>query len=594
MRMKMDSLAAVLQGSDLSVMQSRAVHTPRKRHSVFEQGGPKVRGIELLRDPFLNKGMAFTLKERQILGIHGLLPPAVFTQDEQQTRVLANFRRCTTDLDKFIYLTALHDRNEQLFYDVVSANIEEMAPIIYTPTVGLACQNYGFIFRKPRGLYITINDAGHVHEILCNWPETNVKAVVVTDGERILGLGDLGAFGMGIPVGKLSLYTAMGGVPPQQCLPIMLDVGTDNEKLLANPMYIGLRHKRIRGPRYDELIDEFMEAVTGRYGQGTLVQFEDFANSNAFRLLEKYRNNYMTFNDDIQGTASVAVAGMIASMRIVKKRLSDTKFLFQGAGEASIGIANLLVSAMMEEGTSKEDAEAQIWLVDSKGLITKDRASGGITEHKACYAKKHHDIKSLEEVCAEIKPHVAVGAAAVAGAFTEKFLRTMAENNERPVIFALSNPTSKAECTAEQAYRITEGRCVFASGSPFPPVEFNGKKFYPGQGNNAYIFPGVALGAIVAKTRHVTDGMFLKASQALAAMVSDTDLEEGRVYPPLSNVFEVSTKLATRIVTYAYENGLAGTYPEPVDKEAFVKEHQFSPDYESFVPTTYGWPGMSE
>jgi len=573
-------------------MQTRSVHTPKKRHSVFEQGGPKVRGIELLRDPFLNKGTAFTLKERQILGIHGLLPPSVFTQEEQLVRILANFRRCSTDLDKFIYLTALHDRNERLFYSVVSAHIEEMAPIIYTPTVGLACQNFGFIFRKPRGLFITINDVGHVHEILCNWPESNVKAVVLTDGERILGLGDLGAFGMGIPIGKLSLYTAMGGVPPQQCLPILLDVGTDNEKLLESPMYIGLRHKRVRGPRYDAFLDEVLEAIVMRYGYDTLVQFEDFANSNAFRLLEKYRNKYLTFNDDIQGTASVAVAGMIAAMRIVKTKLSDSKFLFQGAGEASIGIADLLVSAMMEEGVSKEEAVSKIWMVDSKGLLTKNRSSGGITSHKAVYAKEHREIKSLEEACAEIKPTAAVGAAAISGAFTEKFLRTMAQNNERPIIFALSNPTSKAECTAEQAYKITEGRCVFASGSPFGPVEVNGKTFYPGQGNNAYIFPGVALGVIVAGTRHVTDGMFLKASQTLAAMVTDADLAAGRVYPPLSNVFEVSTKLAASIVSYAYENGLAATYPEPEDKEAFVRDHQFSPEYDSFVPVTYSWPGM--
>jgi malate dehydrogenase (oxaloacetate-decarboxylating)(NADP+) len=553
-----------------------------------------VRGIELLRDPFLNKGTAFTLKERQLLGIHGLLPPIVFTQDEQQKRVLANFKRCATDLDRFIYLTALHDRNERLFYDVVSAHIEEMAPIIYTPTVGLACQNFGFIFRKPRGLYITINDLGHIYGILCNWPETQVKAVVVTDGERILGLGDLGSFGMGIPVGKLSLYTAMGGVPPQQCLPIQLDVGTDNDSLLASPMYIGLRHKRVRGAKYDEFIDEFMEAIVRRYGQGTLVQFEDFANSNAFRLLEKYRHKYLTFNDDIQGTASVAVAGIIAAMRIVKTKLSDHKFLFQGAGEASIGIAELLVAAMMEEGTSKEDAASKIWMVDSKGLVTKNRASGGITAQKAHFAKEHRDIRSLEEVAEEIKPTAAIGAAAISGAFTEKFLHTMGTVNERPIIFALSNPTSKAECTAEQAYRITEGRCIFASGSPFDPVEYKGKTYYPGQGNNAYIFPGVALGVIVAQTRHVTDAMFLVASQTLATMVTDADLAEGRIYPPLKNIQEVSTKLAARILTYAYEKGLAGTYPEPKDKEAFVREHQFSPDYESFVPSVYSWPGVSE
>lgn len=580
--------------ADMGRCCQRLMHTPSKQTSIYEQGGPKVRGIELLRDPHMNKGTAFTLKERQILGIHGLLPPAVFTGDEQASRVLANFHRCATDLDKFIYLSALQDRNEKLFYKVVSENIEEMAPIIYTPTVGQACQKYGFIFRRPRGLYITINDIGHVYEILCNWPELQVKAIVVTDGERILGLGDLGAFGMGIPTGKLSLYTAMGGVPPFQCLPVVIDVGTDNERLLEDPMYIGLRHKRVRGTRYDALIDEFMESVVLRYGQNTLVQFEDFANQNAFRLLEKYRNRYLTFNDDIQGTAAVAVAGIIAAMRITKTKLSDHKFLFQGAGEASIGIADLLVMAMREEGTSREEAVSKIWMVDSKGLVTRNRASGGITPQKAVYAKDHADIRSLEQVCEVVKPTAAIGAAAVGGAFTEKFIRMMATNNKNPIIFALSNPTSKAECTAEQAYKLTEGRCIFASGSPFDPVEFNGKMLYPGQGNNAYIFPGMAVAAIVSGTHHVTDEMFLKASQALAEMVTDTHLAEGRVYPPLNTIRDVSMNLAMKIINYTYEKGLAARYPEPQDKEEFVRMHQYSPEYESFIPNTYPWPGMAE
>lgn len=558
------------------------------------EGGPKVRGIDLLRDPYMNKGTAFTLKERQIMGIHGLLPPAVFNQEEQIERTLANFRRCATPLDKYIYLSALSDRNIKLFYALVMNNVEEMAPIIYTPTVGQACQQFGQIFRRPRGLYITINDIGHVYEILCNWPETRVKAVCVTDGERILGLGDLGAYGMGIPVGKLSLYTAMGGVPPQQCLPVVFDVGTDNEKLLEDDLYIGLRHKRVRGPKYDELIEEFLEAVVYRYGQGTLVQFEDFANHNAFRLLDKYQHKYLTFNDDIQGTASVAVAGVIAATRILKNKVSDHKYLFQGAGEASIGIADLLVMAMKEEGVSWEDAVSKIWMVDSKGLITKNRKSGGITPQKSKYAKDHADIRNLEEVCEVIKPTVAIGAAAISGAFTEKFIQTMGKNNEQPVIFALSNPTSKAECTAEQAYRLTEGRCIFASGSPFDAVELNGRRYVPGQGNNAYIFPGVALGAILSGAHHVTDGFFLKASQRLASMVTEADMNEGRVYPPLNTIREVSTKLAAKIIEYAYEEGLATTYPEPVDKEEFVRQNQFYTDYESFIPVTYNWPGVSE
>jgi malate dehydrogenase (oxaloacetate-decarboxylating)(NADP+) len=547
----------------------------------------------VLRDPKFNKGMAFTLKERQIMGIHGLLPPMVFTQEEQLDRIVKNIDRWDNDLDKYIYLTSLQDRNEKLFYRVVSEHIEKIAPIIYTPTVGQACQKFGLIFRKPRGLYITINDLGHVQDILGNWPEQHVKAIVVTDGERILGLGDLGAFGMGIPVGKLSLYTAMGGVPPQQCLPVVLDVGTDNDKLLNDPMYIGLRHKRVRGQRYDDLIDEFLEAVVNRFGQSTLVQFEDFANSNAFRLLEKYQDKYLTFNDDIQGTASVAVAGIIASMRITNTKLADHKYLFQGAGEASIGIAKLLCMAMVEEGTPIEEARSKIWMVDSKGLLTKGRASGGITEHKEEFCKDYKDMKSLEEIVQEIKPSVAIGAAAIAGAFTPEFIKYMGEFNDRPIIFALSNPTSLAECTAEQAYTLTDGRAIFASGSPFDPVTVNGKTFYPGQGNNAYIFPGVALGAIVAGAHHVTEGMFLKASQTLAKLVSQDHLDEGRVYPPLAGVREVSTKIAARIVKYTYDNNMAATYPEPEDKEEFVRRHQYDTSYESFTPVTYNWPGFS-
>jgi len=538
--------------------------------------------------------MAFTLRERQILGIHGLLPPVVFTDEEQRHRIMANVRHCATDLDRYVYLVGLLDRNEKLFYQVMAEHIDELAPIIYTPTVGLACQKYGFIFRNSRGLYVTINDLGHIDEILANWPETNVKAIVVTDGERILGLGDLGAFGMGIPVGKLALYTAMGGVPPEQCLPVVLDVGTDNQKLLDMPEYIGLRHKRVRGDRYDRLVDEFLRAATRRYGQGTLIQFEDFANSNAFRLLEKYRNQYLMFNDDIQGTASVAVAGVIAAMRLTKTKLSDHKYLFQGAGEASIGIANLLVMAMMEEGTSKEVARSKIWMVDSKGLLTVNRPGGGITSHKAAYAKDYEHLTDLVDICRHIKPTAAIGAAAVAGAFTAEFIQEMGRCNERPIIFALSNPTSKAECTAQQAYQLTEGRAIFASGSPFDPVEVNGQLLCPGQGNNAYVFPGIALGAIVSGTHHVTDAMFLAASQALASMVSESDLSVGRIYPPLQQIREVSTHLATSIVQFAYEHGLATAYPEPHDKHAFVVQHQYNTHYDNFIPSTYAWPGMGD
>lgn len=507
---------------------------------------------------------------------------------------MQNFNRWENDLDKYIYLMGLQDRNEKLFYRVINENVELMMPVIYTPTVGLACQKYGLIFRKPRGLFITINDAGHIYDILCNWPEHDIKAIVVTDGERILGLGDLGSYGMGIPVGKLSLYTACAGVMPHQCLPITLDVGTNNEALLKDPLYIGLRQKRISGEAYDDFIEEFMQAVVQRYGQNTLVQFEDFGNHNAFRLIAKYKDLYCTFNDDIQGTASVSVAGLIAATQITGKRISDSKVLFQGAGEAAIGIANLLVMAMEEEGTPREEAVKKIWMVDSRGLIVKDRPKGGLTDMKKVFAQDHAPVDSLEEVVREIKPTTIIGVAAVPGAFTEQILKDMGEFNDKPIIFALSNPTSKAECTAEQAYTLTQGRCIFASGSPFKPVTIGDKTYYPGQGNNAYIFPGVALGVILCGVRHISESVFLKSAQALAAFVTKEDLAEGRVYPPLNTIREVSTLIAVKIAEYVYQNNMASHYPEPADKDTFIRSQLYSTCYESFVPDTWEWPNTPQ
>ncbi|XP_003640618.5 NADP-dependent malic enzyme, mitochondrial isoform X1 [Gallus gallus] len=552
----------------------------------------KKRGYDITRNPHLNKGMAFTLKERLQLGIHGLLPPCFLSQDVQVLRVMKNYENKTNDLDKYIVLMTLQDRNEKLFYRVLTSDIERFMPIVYTPTVGLACQQYGLAFRRPRGLFITIHDKGHIATMLNSWPEENIKAIVVTDGERILGLGDLGSYGMGIPVGKLALYTACGGVHPQQCLPVLLDVGTDNEALLSDPLYIGLKHKRVRGKQYDELIDEFMQAVTNKYGMNCLIQFEDFANANAFRLLNKYRNRYCTFNDDIQGTASVAVAGLFAALRITKNKLSDHKFVFQGAGEAAMGIAHLILMAMEKEGISREDAIKKIWMVDSKGLIVKGRSH--LNHEKEMFAQDHPSVNTLEEVVQKVKPTAIIGVAAIAGAFTEKILKDMAAFNERPIVFALSNPTSKAECTAEQCYRLTEGRGIFASGSPFSKVTLpNGQTFFPGQGNNAYVFPGVALGVIACGVRHISDDIFLLTAQSIAAEVTEQNLAEGRLYPPLNSIREVSFKIAVKIVNWAYKHGLASWYPEPADKEAFVKQLVYSPDYDSFVMDDYTWPAAA-
>merc|ERR1711997_989740 len=368
-------------------------------------------GMDYLRNPRLFKGMGFALDERQALGIHGLLPPRIKTQAEQTDNCLRNLRRYKEPMNQYLYMTDLLDRNERLFYKVLSENLEELMPIVYTPTVGLACQKYGYAFKKPQGLFITIHDKGHIYDILRNWPENDVRAICVTDGERILGLGDLGIHGMGIPVGQLALYTALGGIKPHQTLPITLDVGTNNEEFLKDEDYVGLRQNRVRGEEYDAFIDEFMMAVVQRYGQDTLIQFEDFANQNAFRFLEKYRNKFCTFNDDIQGTASVAVAGVLAALKATNTKLSDHTFVFQGAGEANIGIANLIVRAMEKrEGIPRQDGLKKIWLKDSRGLIVANRSSGGISEHKAPFAHPHEEMKELGDIVKEIKPTCLIGA----------------------------------------------------------------------------------------------------------------------------------------------------------------------------------------
>ncbi|KAM4846839.1 NADP-dependent malic enzyme, mitochondrial isoform 1-T2 [Thomomys bottae] len=549
----------------------------------------KKRGFEVIRTPPINKGLAFTLEERLQLGIHGLLAPCFQSQDVQLLRIMKYYENLRTDLDRYIILMTLQDRNEKLFYRVLTSDVERFMPIVYTPTVGLACQHYGVILRRPRGLFITIHDKDHIATILNSWPEENIKAVVVTDGERILGLGDLGSFGMGIPTGKLTLYTACGGVNPQNCLPVLLDVGTNNEELLRDPLYIGLKHRRVRGKEYDDFLDEFMKAVTDKFGINCLVQFEDFAKDNAFRLLHKYRHKYCMFNDDIQGTASVTVAGILAALRIIKRKLSDQVFVFLGAGEAAMGIAHLLVMALQKEDVPKPEAIKRIWMMDADGLIVKGRKN--MDQEKEVYAKDQEEMTSLEEVVRLVKPTVIIGVAAATGAFTDQILKDMASFNERPIIFALSNPTSKAECTAERCYRLTEGRGIFASGSPFDPVTLeNGQTFTPGQGNNAYVFPGVALGVIAGKIRHIPDEIFLLTAEHIAQEVSEFHLSQGRLFPPFTIIREVSVRIAAKILDYAYKSNLASYYPEPTDKEAFIRSLVYTSDYDSFRGDIYKWP----
>lgn len=531
-------------------------------------------GIALLRDPLLNKGTAFTEQERDALGLRGLLPAHVQSMEMQAARILTNLRSLPNDLEKYVSLNALHDRNEALFFRVVIDNIDEIQPLIYTPTVGLACQRFGHIFQRPRGLFIGANDRGRIADLLRNWPY-EAKLIVATDGERILGLGDLGANGMGIPVGKLSLYSACAGINPELCLPVMLDVGTNNEELLNDPYYIGVRQKRLRGADYDAFIDEFMQAAHDKF-PGALIQFEDFASQTAVRLLGQYRDRVCTFNDDIQGTAAVALAGLLSALRVTGGVLKDQTLLFFGAGQAATGIADLVVSAMIAQGLSEAQALERLAFFDVNGLVVQGRSD--LAGHTQRYARTLPPIYDFVEAIRTLKPTAVIGAAGVGGAFTPAVLGAMAEQNARPIIFALSNPTSKAECSAEQAYRATGGRAVFACGSPYSPVVLDGRTFVPRQGNNSYIFPGVGLGVIASGARLVTDEMFMAAAHTLASLVSDADIEQGSLYPALPRLREVSAHIAASVAAVAFQRGLAAGNA-PNDLLTFVSEQMYDPRY---------------
>ncbi|KAK1693564.1 hypothetical protein QYE76_010261 [Lolium multiflorum] len=539
-------------------------------------------GHSLLRDPRHNKGLAFSEKERDAHYLRGLLPPAIFSQDHQEKKIMHNLRQYTVPLQRYIAMMDLQERNERLFYKLLIDNVEELLPVVYTPVVGEACQKYGSIYRRPQGLYISLKDKGKVLEVLKNWPERSIQVIVVTDGERILGLGDLGCQGMGIPVGKLSLYTALGGVRPSACLPITIDVGTNNQTLLDDEYYIGLKQRRATGEEYHELLQEFMTAVKQNYGEKVLVQFEDFANHNAFDLLAKYSKSHLVFNDDIQGTASVVLAGLLAALKVIGGGLADQTYLFLGAGEAGTGIAELIALEMSKHTELPlDDCRKKIWLVDSKGLLVESRKES-LQHFKKPFAHEHEPLTTLLEAVQSIKPTVLIGTSGVGKTFTQEVVEAMASFNEKPVIFSLSNPTSHSECTAEEAYTWTKGTAVFASGSPFDPVEYEGKTYVPGQSNNAYVFPGFGLGVVISGAIRVHDDMLLAASEALAEQVSQENFDKGLIFPPFTNIRKISAEIAARVAAKAYDLGLASRLPRPDDLVKYAESCMYTPLYRSY------------
>ena len=531
-------------------------------------------GAAVFHCPLTNKGVAFTEKEREELGLSGLLPTAVSTNDQQVERMHEILDRFEKPIDKALVLDSLHATDEDLYFRLLTRYTAEYMPVVYTPTVGEYCQRFSHIFRYPRGLFISYQHAGHVRDVIERAPNKEVDVIVVTDGERILGIGDQGINGMGIPIGKLALYTACAGIDPAKTLPVVLDVGTNREEYLSDPLYLGLRKPRSRGPEYRALVDEFIAEARRRW-PNVLIQFEDFGNQNAFKLLADYQEKILCFNDDIQGTASVVVSGLYSAMRIKKEKLTDQMFLFFGAGEAACGIANLIADALVSEGMTREEALKHCALFDSKGLVTKSRMDE-LAAHKKPFAHDYAKCTDFVEAIKMIKPTGIIGVAAQPRTFTTEVLQEMAKLNERPIIFALSNPTSRAECTAEEAYRVTKGKALYASGSPFAPVEYEGKTFVPRQGNNSYVFPALGLGAVFSRSKWMPDGMFLVAAKKLAELVTDADLEQGSLYPSLDDIRPVSVKIGAAVAAYAYDNGLAGN-ERPQDLEKAVEAFMYRP-----------------
>jgi malate dehydrogenase (oxaloacetate-decarboxylating)(NADP+) len=555
----------------------------RDEASIFEKGKRKEiqmtiagkRGIEVLQDPSLNKSTAFTEAEKQALGLVGLVPDVAETEDLQLQRVNLQLAQKPTDLERYIYLINLLDHNETLFYSTIMSDPARFLPIVYDPTIGEACLKFGHIYRQPRGMYLSMVRRGKVKEVLKNWPEKDVRFICVTDAGRILGLGDLGANGMGIPIGKLQLYTACAGVPPQYLLPMYLDAGTNNEQYLHDPLYLGMRKTR---PSTDELysfVDEFVQAVQEVFPK-CCIHFEDWTGVDAVHLLQRYRDKNCVYNDDVQGTAGIVLAGMINAAKIKGKNLSDEKYLFLGAGSAGIGLANLLCSAMVEEGLTLAQAQSRVYMFDINGLLEDSRKD--LVDFQKPYAHKHAPTRDFVAAIESIKPTTIIGVSTVGGTFTQKVIEAMSRINERPVVFALSNPTDHAECTPEQAYTWSKGKAIYAAGVQFPPVHYNGQTFLPGQANNFYIFPAIGMAIFATQASRVTDEMFIEAARAVADQVPSDLLKQGLLYPLQSNILETEIQTAAQVAKLVFDSGLARV-DRPADMVAFIRDRVYKPEY---------------
>jgi len=539
------------------------------------------RGIQLLQDPSLNKSTAFTETEKQALGIVGLVPDVTETEDLQLSRVMMQLGHKTTDLDRYIYLVNLLDHNEVLFYRTVMSDPARFLPIVYDPTIGEACLKFGHIYRQTRGMYLSMNRRGKVNEILRNWPEKDVRFICVTDGGRILGLGDLGANGAGIPIGKLQLYTACAGVPPQYLLPMYLDAGTNNEQYLHDPLYLGMRKTRPPTEELTSFIDEFVEAVQEVFPK-CCIHFEDWTGVDAVHLLQRYRDKYCCYNDDVQGTAGITLAGMINATKLKGTKLKDEKYLFLGAGSAGIGLANLLCSALVGQGMTLKDAQSRVYMFDVNGLLDSTRAD--LVDFQKPYAHKHAPTRDFVAAIESIKPTTIIGVSTIGGAFNQKVIEAVSRINERPVVLALSNPTEQAECAPEQAYAWSKGKAIYAAGVQFPPVHLDGQTFLPGQANNFYIFPAIGMAIYATQASRVTDEMFIEAAGAVADQVPSELLKQGLLYPLQSNILETEIQTAARVAKLVFDSKLARV-ERPADMVAFIRSHVYKPEYRTLAPT---------